>query len=505
MRFSFLKDNLHGYFLFDVLSCYPVVCLNPPGLGSRSNPPWSVEGKVLKLLCCPVFLVEIKTVSMATFDDNWQTKRPTISERTKFIFNNELLSDVKFVAPASNSESESRKSQKSIPAHKFVLAISSPVFYAMFYGELAETASTIELPDCDYESLLELFRYLYSDEVNLTGSNVMQVLYLAKKYLVPSLADKCTKYLREHLEASNAFSILPQAQKFGDKYLEERCWKVIELHTVEAVTSDDFVTLERSIVESVVKRERLNVKEVDLFKAVDRWASKEVERQGLTPDGEVKRRVLGEVIVNAIRFPVMSYNEFASVVLDCDILTKRELGVMIKHYGDASLNCPLPFIHSFRSGYLHRCYRFTSFQTLWHYGGNIDALRVTVSKPIALHGVQHFGSEGGNYTVSLEVKNALSGLPLVKKTGTHSCEKDETNGYYGFDVMFNHPVHLEQDRPYEVVSFIQGPSSWCLEGGTTHVAVQGVQFSFSNSLASTNGTKVGSGQFPAFLFSLQKS
>ena len=448
--------------------------------------------------------MEIKRVSMATCDDNWQTKRPTISERTKFIFNNELLSDVKFVAPASNNESESRKSQKSIPAHKFVLAISSPVFYAMFYGEMAETASTIELPDCDYESLLELFRYLYSDEVNLTGNNVMQVLYLAKKYLVPSLADKCTEYLREHLEASNAFSILPHAQKFEDKDLEKRCWKVIELHTEEAVTSDDFVTLERSIVESVVKRERLNVKEVDLFKAVDRWATKEVERQGLTPDGEVKRRVLGEEIVNAIRFPVMSYNEFASVVLDCDILTKRELGVMIKHYGDASLKCPLPFIHSVRSGSIvHRCYRFNSLQTCWSYGGNADALRLTTSKPIALHGVQHFGSEGGNYTVSLEVKDALRGLTLVKQTGTYSSEKDETNGYYGFDVMFSHPVYLEQDKRYGVVSLIRGPSSWSVKTGKTAVEVQGVQFSFSHSAASTNGTCVDYGQFSAFLFSLR--
>ena len=61
--------------------------------------------------------------------------------------------------------------------------MGSPVFEAMFYGELAETNDTIELPDyCDYESLLELFRYLYSDEVNLSGSNVMGVLYLAKKY-----------------------------------------------------------------------------------------------------------------------------------------------------------------------------------------------------------------------------------------------------------------------------------------------------------------------------------
>ena len=133
-----------------------------------------------------------------------------------------------------------------------MLAISSPVFYAMFYGEMAETASTIELPDCDYESLLELFRYLYSDEGNLTESNVMQVLHLAKKYLVPSLAGKCTEYLQENLEASNAFSILPQAQKFEEKDLEKRCWKVIELRAKEAVTSNDFVTLERSMVGSVV-------------------------------------------------------------------------------------------------------------------------------------------------------------------------------------------------------------------------------------------------------------
>ena len=463
------------------------------------------EGKVLKLLCYLVFLGEIKRVSMATCDDNWQTKRSTISERTKFIFNNELLSDIKFVAPTSNSESESRKSQKSIPAHTFVLAISSPVFYAMFYGELAEAGGTIELPDCDSESLLELFRYLYSNEVNLTGSNVMQVLYLAKKYLVPSLADKCTEYLREHLEASNVFSILPQAQKFEDKDLEERCWSVIELHTEEAVTSDDFVTLERSIVESVVKRERLNVKEVDLFKAVDRWANRAVEKQGLTPDSKVKRKVLGEEIVKAIRFPVMSYNEFASVVLDCCILTKGELIFLIKHYGDASLKCPLPFIHSPRSGSIvHRFYRFASLDFSWSHGGiAADALGVTVSKPIALHGVQHFGSEGGNYTVSLEVKDAVRGLSLVKQTGTYSSEIDETNSYYGFDVTFNRPVYLEKDKPYEVVSVIAGPSSWRVGAGKNPVAVQGVQFSFSNSSASTNGTTVDNGQFSAFLFSLR--
>ena len=216
---------------------------------------------------------------MAAVEENWQTKGSTIVERTTFIFNNQLLSDVKFVVPAATGQSESKK---VIPAHKFVLAISSPVFFAMFYGKIAETTDSIEMPDCEYESLLELFRFMYSDEANLGGRNVMQVVYLANKYMVPSLAEKCAEYLRENLKASNVFCILPHAQDFEDKDLEDRCWEVIEKQTEEAVTSDEFLTVKRSVVSSVVKRERLHVREVELFKALDRWATKESESRVVT-------------------------------------------------------------------------------------------------------------------------------------------------------------------------------------------------------------------------------
>ena len=122
---------------------------------------------------------------MTAAEENWQTKLPTIVERPTFLFNNELLSEVKFVVTLSTDVSSVSKStcEMVIPAHKFVLAIGSPVFFAMFYGQMAETKASIELPDCEYESLLELFRFLYSDEVNLSGSNVMQVLYLANKII----------------------------------------------------------------------------------------------------------------------------------------------------------------------------------------------------------------------------------------------------------------------------------------------------------------------------------
>ena len=100
------------------------------------------------------------------------------------MFNNTLISDVKFSVKDSNTD---RQQPLVIPAHKYILAISSPVFFAMFYGQMLDTSDTIKLPDCDSDSFLELLRFLYCDEVKLTGSNVIQVLYLAKKYMIPSL------------------------------------------------------------------------------------------------------------------------------------------------------------------------------------------------------------------------------------------------------------------------------------------------------------------------------
>ena len=138
-----------------------------------------------------------------------------------------------------------------------VLSTSSPVFEAMFHGELAETRDFIELPDCEYESILELFRYMYSDEVNLSGSNVMGVLYLAKKYMMPSLAERCKEYLQKNIDPSNVFSILPSAQKYEEKDLVEGCWKVIDEKTKEAVKSEVFATIERTLLEAVVLRDTL--------------------------------------------------------------------------------------------------------------------------------------------------------------------------------------------------------------------------------------------------------
>ena len=432
---------------------------------------------------------------MATVQENWQINCTSISQRTKYIFNSALLSDVKFIVPVSNGKSE----RKVIPAHKLVLAISSSVFFAMFYGEMADTRDSIELPDCDYESLLELFRFIYSDEVELTGSNVMHVLYLANKYFVSSLAEKCAEFLRKNLDASNVFTILPHAQKFEDKDLENRCWKVIEMHTEEAVTSDDFVVIERSLVESVVKREKLNVKEIELFKAVNRWAEKKIENQGIASDSNAKRAIIGEEIVKEIRFPLMSQKEFVSFVVDSNILNMQEIVSMIKHYNEV-LTSPLPYLQSPRAGVLRRVCRFNRYCSGgWGCFGDCDSLVFSVDKDVRLCGVQHFGCNGCEYTVSMKIKDATSNLSLAKKSGTYCSEKDSDGIYYGFDVLIDTPVILKSGKRYEIRSMISGPPSWYGQDGQTRVNFEGINFTFSRSASPVYGTSETEGQFPVFL------
>ena len=58
-------------------------------------------------------------------------------------------------------------------------------------------------------------------------------------------------------------------------------------------------------------------------------------------DGNAKRRIIGEEILKEIRFPLMLQNEFASFVIDSNILHIQEVGVMIKHYNQV-LTSPLP-------------------------------------------------------------------------------------------------------------------------------------------------------------------
>ena len=180
----------------------------------------------------------------------------------------------------------------------------------------------------------------------------------------------------------------------------------------------------------------------------------------------------------------------------------------MKYYSRVLMS-PLPFVQEPRIGCArYRCHRFDKicppdYNGRWHYhDSKHDSVQFSVSKPVTLFGVQHFGSEFAEYTVVTEVKDSADDSSIVKQSGSYDSEKNksENNQSYGFDVLFDRPVNLQENKNYKLVSLIKGPKSWYGEDGRVSVECEGVRFTFSSSDASPNGTSVRGGQFPAFIF-----
>ena len=110
--------------------------------------------------------------ALVTLDPNWQSTRTTVRERNRVMCNNALMADCYF-----------NVNGKKFPAHKYVLATGSTVFYAMFFGGYVETtcSDTIDVPDVDPDAFMSLLKYLYCDEIDLNPDNVLATLYAAKK------------------------------------------------------------------------------------------------------------------------------------------------------------------------------------------------------------------------------------------------------------------------------------------------------------------------------------
>lgn len=205
----------------------------------------------------------------------------------------------------------------------------------------------------------------------------------------------------------------------------------------------------------------------------------------------------------------MKEKEFADVVLDCDILTKKELCDLVKCFNSV-LNVPVGFSAVKRCGLRQRLSRFETGQKCksWHYGsrysGNCDSIILSVSKNIKLNSVRLFGSENNEYSVTLVVYEAAKCDALATKTGKFMSELIQSEGgdYHGFDIVFEPPITLKANIKYFFETSIFGPPSWYGRGGKSHVEHFGLlTFSFQRPSGCSLRTTVEQGQFSEFEFS----
>lgn len=73
------------------------------------------------------------------------------------------------------------------------------------------------------------YRYIYTDNISITSMDkACELCYVAKKYILPHVVEKCTMYLWTDLSAKNVCRAYEFANLFEEPNLSERCLQVRE-------------------------------------------------------------------------------------------------------------------------------------------------------------------------------------------------------------------------------------------------------------------------------------
>lgn len=209
---------------------------------------------------------------------------------------------------------------------------------------------------------------MYYDEVQLTTRNVPEVLFLAQKYLIPSLAKICTEFVGNNLTVENTLPVLDHCFLLGvSKGLEKQCWSIIDKHASEVTEDNQFLDIDHGTLTALLSRDTLVAKEMVLFRAAVKWAGHECQRLSIPLTVENKRKVLGDAFYS-IRFPLMSMKEFTDEVAQSSFLSHEEVANMYIGFNSSFESCKVKFPTEPRAKPVHdlfeepalRCSRFES-------------------------------------------------------------------------------------------------------------------------------------------------
>lgn len=141
-----------------------------------------------------------------------------------------------------------------IKANKFILA-QSPVFAAMLYNHDTKEAKegVIEIADISQESLNEMIRYMYTDEIPNLKELAIDLLYAGNKYDLPRLVKKAEEYLMSNVTIKNFGAISIAADQLNIVELQNAVVNFIVENQDFILTTTDWTSFQENNLELAIE------------------------------------------------------------------------------------------------------------------------------------------------------------------------------------------------------------------------------------------------------------
>lgn len=218
------------------------------------------------------------------------------------LFLNADLADVNFVFKI---DEETEK----VPAQKYILAASSPVFHAMFFGSIKEK-DVVKIADSYPDAFKEFLQFCYLEEVTLTMENIKEVVRLTDKYDMADCLKNYAASIIEKLTIDNMCYGYQLAIIAEHDDLKSFCEKNICAFPDDVFKSTTFLHCDRNVLQHILELDGLLCKESEVFNACLEWAKFNCQEKGIDESKpEHLKAQLGDCFYQ-IRFGAMTVEEF---------------------------------------------------------------------------------------------------------------------------------------------------------------------------------------------------
>jgi hypothetical protein len=122
-------------------------------------------------------------------------------------------------------------------ANKGYLSVESAMFAAMFAGEFAEKEkAVVPLDSVDADQFVEFLSAIYPTQTPITAQNVLFLYTLADEYIVPSLLEKCERFLIADKEIS-AMDKIALAVQLSKPFLKRKIIDSLTSQEIERIAT----------------------------------------------------------------------------------------------------------------------------------------------------------------------------------------------------------------------------------------------------------------------------
>jgi speckle-type POZ protein len=140
--------------------------------------------------------------------------------------------------------------KKEIKAHNFVLS-RSPVFDAMLnvHDTQESQQGTISITDIDHDVLVEMIRYMYTDEIPKIKDMGCKLLLAADKYDLQGLASECGNYLIKNVAVESFAEVLITADNLEIPQLKDAAIDFVIKNRKDIFTCEGWKRLKKNHIE----------------------------------------------------------------------------------------------------------------------------------------------------------------------------------------------------------------------------------------------------------------